>query len=68
VRLHSHLYVNKKALVATLKLNGKPIFTTGTNDPMLIPGNVSHGEIRMRNADILRLAKLMPIGTPVTIR
>jgi lipoprotein-anchoring transpeptidase ErfK/SrfK len=28
---------------------------------------VSHGCIRMRNADILRLARLMPIGTPITI-
>jgi lipoprotein-anchoring transpeptidase ErfK/SrfK len=40
----------------------------GTNDPQLLPGRVSHGCIRMRNADILRLAKLMPLGTPVTIR
>ena len=40
----------------------------GTNEPERIPGRVSHGCIRMRNADILRLAELMPIGTPVTIR
>jgi len=40
----------------------------GTDRPDLIPGRVSHGCIRMRNADILRLAELMPIGTPVTIR
>jgi lipoprotein-anchoring transpeptidase ErfK/SrfK len=39
----------------------------GTNQPALLPGRVSHGCIRMRNADILRLAKLLPIGTPVTI-
>ena len=40
----------------------------GTNEPELIPGRVSHGCIRMRNADILRLGRLMPVGTPVTIR
>lgn len=40
----------------------------GTNQPQLLPGRVSHGCIRMRNADILRLAALMPIGTPLTVR
>jgi hypothetical protein len=40
----------------------------GTNEPQLLPGAVSHGCIRLRNADILRLATLMPVGTPVTIR
>jgi hypothetical protein len=40
----------------------------GTNAPALIPGRVSHGCIRMRNEDILRLARLMPVGTPLTIR
>jgi lipoprotein-anchoring transpeptidase ErfK/SrfK len=39
----------------------------GTDRPDLIPGRVSHGCIRMRNADILRLARLMPVGTPITI-
>jgi hypothetical protein len=40
----------------------------GTDEPGLIPGRVSHGCIRMRNADIVRLAASMPVGTPVTIR
>ena len=40
----------------------------GTDRPDLLPGRVSHGCIRMRNADILRLARLMPVGTPLTIR
>jgi L,D-transpeptidase catalytic domain len=40
----------------------------GTNEPQLLPGRVSHGCIRLRNADILRLARLMPVGTPLTIR
>ena len=39
----------------------------GTSQPELLPGAVSHGCIRMRNRDILALAKLMPIGTPLTI-
>jgi hypothetical protein len=40
----------------------------GTDQPDLLPGRVSHGCIRMRNADILRLARLMPVGTPVQVR
>jgi hypothetical protein len=40
----------------------------GTNAPGLIPGPISHGCIRMRNVDILRLVRLMPVGTPLTIR
>jgi hypothetical protein len=40
----------------------------GTNAPQLIPGRVSHGCIRLRNPDIRRLARLMPVGTPITIR
>ena len=40
----------------------------GTNQPALVPGRPSHGCIRVRNADIRRLARLMPIGTPVLIR
>jgi hypothetical protein len=39
----------------------------GTDRPDLIPGRVSHGCIRLRNGDILRLAAEMPVGTPVTI-
>jgi lipoprotein-anchoring transpeptidase ErfK/SrfK len=40
----------------------------GTNEPELIPGRISHGCIRMRNADILRLSRLMRVGTPITVR
>jgi hypothetical protein len=39
----------------------------GTDRPSILPGRVSHGCIRMKNADILRLAKLLPVGTPLTI-
>jgi lipoprotein-anchoring transpeptidase ErfK/SrfK len=40
----------------------------GTDRPDLIPGQVSSGCIRMTNRDILRLARLMPVGTPVRVR
>lgn len=40
----------------------------GTNQPYLLPGRVSHGCIRMKNHHILRLAKLMPVGTPLTVK
>jgi hypothetical protein len=40
----------------------------GTSLPHLVPGRPSHGCIRMKNEDIVKLAKLMSVGTPVTIR
>ncbi|WP_341347786.1 L,D-transpeptidase [Paenibacillus sp. FSL H3-0469] len=40
----------------------------GTNDPSSIGHMVSHGCIRMYNADVLALAALVPIGILVTIR
>ncbi len=40
----------------------------GTSLPELIGQSVSHGCIRMRNADILRLTRIVRGGTPVTIR
>ena len=40
----------------------------GTDAPQILPGRVSHGCVRMRNPAILRLFRLMPLGTPVTIR
>jgi hypothetical protein len=39
----------------------------GTNEPQLIPGNPSHGCIRLRNADIARVYRRAPIGTPLQI-
>jgi len=40
----------------------------GTNQPSIIPGRVSHGCIRMKNGHILRLARLMRVGSPLTVR
>jgi lipoprotein-anchoring transpeptidase ErfK/SrfK len=39
----------------------------GTNDPAGVGHDVSHGCIRTTNAVILRLARLLPLGTPITI-
>ncbi len=39
----------------------------GTNAPGKIGGDVSHGCVRMDNANIAKLAKILPLGTPVEI-
>jgi hypothetical protein len=48
--------------------NGGVVGVHGTNQPGLIPGRPSHGCVRVRNVNINKLARLMPIGTPVEIR
>jgi lipoprotein-anchoring transpeptidase ErfK/SrfK len=40
----------------------------GTNEPGLIGSDVSHGCIRLRNGPIKRLARIIPLGTPVYVR
>mgnify|MGYP001335282649 CR=1 FL=1 len=40
----------------------------GTNQPGLIPGRISHGCVRLKNKDILRLYRKAGVGTPVTIQ
>ncbi len=122
--VHTHLYVDRARMRATLMRDGVPVFKTivgvgrsmwptpggefyirdkmtsfdnpvygpiafgtsarsavltdwpgggfvgvhGTNEPGILPGHVSHGCIRMPNAAILKLARLMPVGTPLTVR
>jgi L,D-transpeptidase catalytic domain len=39
----------------------------GTNEPAKVGHDVSHGCIRMYNADITYLAQLLPLGTPIRI-
>jgi len=39
----------------------------GTDEPQLVGTDVSHGCIRLYNADITRLTKILPLGTPVQI-
>ena len=121
--VHTHLYVNRATMAATLKRDGVTVFKSvvgvgksiwptprgefyirdkmtsfsnpvygpiafgtsarspvltdwpgggfvgvhGTNEPGILPGRVSHGCIRMPNASILKLARLMPVGTPLTV-
>jgi lipoprotein-anchoring transpeptidase ErfK/SrfK len=121
--VHTHLYVNRATMTATLKRDGVTVFKSvvgvgksvwptprgefyirdkmtsfaspvygpiafgtsarspvltdwpgggfvgvhGTNEPGILPGRVSHGCIRMPNASILKLARLMPVGTPLTV-
>jgi lipoprotein-anchoring transpeptidase ErfK/SrfK len=40
----------------------------GTNEPGLIGSSVSHGCIRLRNVAVRRLARILPLGTPVYVR
>jgi hypothetical protein len=39
----------------------------GTDEPELVPGRPSHGCVRLRNADIVRLWQLVAVGTPIEI-
>jgi lipoprotein-anchoring transpeptidase ErfK/SrfK len=39
----------------------------GTNTPQLIGQAVSHGCVRLRNADIEFLRSVVPVGTPIKI-
>ncbi|HZO50999.1 MAG TPA: L,D-transpeptidase [Gaiellaceae bacterium] len=47
---------------------GGPIAIHGTNEEGLLGGAVSHGCVRVRNEEVLRLWRLAPTGTPVLIR
>lgn len=47
--------------------NGGVVGLHGTDQPELIPGRPSHGCIRLRNADIIRLYRKLPVGTPLQI-
>ncbi|MEP6910132.1 MAG: L,D-transpeptidase [Actinomycetota bacterium] len=59
--------LNAKSAVLTDWSGGGFIGIHGTNQPQILPGRVSHGCVRMRNNSIMRLFRLMPIGTPVHI-
>jgi lipoprotein-anchoring transpeptidase ErfK/SrfK len=50
-----------------LGLNRKGYGIHGTNNPSSIGKYVSHGCIRMHNKDVVELAGIVPIGTPVKI-
>lgn len=58
---------NARSAVLTDWPGGGFIGIHGTNQPQILPGQVSHGCVRMPNAAVRRLSRLMPLGTPVTI-
>jgi lipoprotein-anchoring transpeptidase ErfK/SrfK len=60
--------LNAKSATLTDWPGGGFIGIHGTNAPQILPGRVSHGCVRMRNPAILRLFRMMPLGTPVSIR
>jgi hypothetical protein len=60
--------LNARSAVLTDWPGGGFIGIHGTNAPGIIPGRISHGCVRMRNDAIMRLFRLMPLGTPVTIQ
>ena len=49
-------------------LGGGQLAIHGTNEPEAIGGRVSNGCVRLRNADIVRLGRLVGVGTPVLVR
>ena len=59
--------LNARSAVLTDWPGGGFVGIHGTNEPRILPGRVSHGCVRMRNPSIMRLFRLMPIGTPVHI-
>ena len=73
VRFRSEFYgplafgTSARSAVLTDWPDGGFVGIHGTSRPDLIPGRISHGCIRMRNPDIIRLNRLMPVGTPLTI-
>ncbi|MDN3354035.1 L,D-transpeptidase family protein [Actinomadura sp. DC4] len=54
---------------ALTQFNGRDpvIGIHGTNEPKLLGTSVSHGCIRVSNTVITRLARMLPLGTPVQI-
>ncbi len=59
---------NARSAVLTDWPDGGFVGIHGTNRPDLLPGRVSHGCVQIRNEDLLKLTRLMPVGTPLTIR
>ena len=66
-RLISGGAANNPMGAAALTLRGGEYAIHGTNRPASIGGFVSYGCIRMYNADIRELYRLVDIGTPVIV-
>ncbi len=54
-------------VITTFNGGGGIIGLHGTNHPELVGTDVSMGCIRLRNSDIEALARLIPVGTPISI-
>jgi L,D-transpeptidase-like protein len=69
VPLYGPRAIGTSAYAATLSdwPGGGVVGLHGTNQPGLIPGRPSHGCIRLRNRDILKLYRLAARGTPIHI-
>jgi hypothetical protein len=59
--------LSAKSRVLTEWPHGGVVGIHGTSQPGLIPGRPSHGCIRMRNAAVTRLDRLVSVGDPVII-
>ena len=55
-------------LPASAWAQGGPVAIHGTNQPELIGQAVSHGCVRMRDKDVLKVSDWVPTGSPVIIR
>jgi len=55
-------------LPASAWAQGGPVAIHGTNDPSCIGKAVSHGCVRMYNADVLKVSDWVPTGSPVIIQ
>ena len=40
----------------------------GTNQPSLIPGRISNGCVRLHNSAVLRLGRMLSVGTPLLVK
>lgn len=59
--------LNARSAVLTDWPGGGFVGIHGTNQPQLIPGRISHGCVRVNNTAVMKLFRMMPLGTPVHI-
>lgn len=60
-------YSDNPDIVADFPNTGGQVGIHGTNQPDLLPGNVSNGCIRVRNEHIEQMKPVVPLGTPVDV-
>ena len=68
-RVRPHRLRPERTVERAHRLAGRWLHRHSRDEPARDPpGRVSHGCIRMRNSAVLRLRRLMPLGTPVQVR